>query len=276
MPWTRGELLGEGGYGRVYECLNDDGTICAAKIVPLRKGEDERAQAAQAEIEREVEVMKKLWHPNIVQYLGTERTAKELTIFLELVPGGSITSMLSKYGKFKEPIVRGYTREILQGLQYLHANKILHRDIKGQNILVDHAGICKLSDFGCSKELYGEVALTTTLKGTPQFMAPEVLRNQGRGYSEKADVWSVGCTVVEMCTGQRPWPEFSTNEAVMFHVAMRDSARPRTPAWVSKDCSDFLDACFARDPSKRPSVDELLKHRLVEEVSLASSRPVMT
>jgi serine/threonine protein kinase len=155
MPWTRGSLLGEGGYGRVFECLNDDGHICAAKVVPLRPGDDDRSRAAQAEIEKEVEVMRKLSHPNIVRYIGTERDDKELVIFLELVPGGSISGMLGKYGKFKESVVRGYCREILQGLEYLHANKILHRDIKGPNILVDFAGVCKLSDFGCSKELYG-------------------------------------------------------------------------------------------------------------------------
>ena len=111
----------------------------------------------------------------------------------------SIASMLSKYGKFREPIIRGYTREILQGLGYLHDNQILHRDIKGQNILVDHAGVCKLADFGCSKDLFGAVAaVAQTLKGTPRFMAPEVLRNHGKhgkGYTAKADVWSVGCTV---------------------------------------------------------------------------------
>jgi serine/threonine protein kinase len=191
MPWTLGELLGEGGYGRVYECLNDDGTICAAKVVPLRKGNDARAIAAQTEIESEVEVMRKLSHPNIVRYLGTDRDDKSFFIFLELVPGGSITTMLGKYGKFKEPIIQGYTREILQGLQYLHSNKILHRDIKGPNVLVDHRGVCKLSDFGCSKELYGEVASANTLKGTPQFMAPEVLQNRGAGYTDKADVWFV-------------------------------------------------------------------------------------
>jgi serine/threonine protein kinase len=275
MPWTRGSLLGEGGYGRVFECLNDDGRICAAKVVPLRPGDDERSRAAQEEIKKEVEVMKKLSHPNIVRYIGTERDEKELVIFLELVPGGSISSMLGKYGKFKESVVRGYCREILQGLGYLHANKILHRDIKGPNILVDFAGVCKLSDFGCSKELYGEIASTMTLKGTPQFMAPEVLRNQGTGYTEKADIWSVGCTVIEMCTARRPWPEFNTNEAVMYHVAMRDSC-PKTPEWVSAECKDFCALCFARDPAKRPNVSELLRHALVHNAQLQNQQRLGT
>jgi mitogen-activated protein kinase kinase kinase ANP1 len=189
MLWTRGELLGEGSYGRVYECMRDDGTLCAAKVVSLKKGIDSRSQLAQAEIEMEVEIMRKLNHPNIVRYLGTDRDETSLFIFLELIPCGSISNLLGKYGSFKEPVIRQYTRDVLQGLKYLHAQRILHRDVKGQNVLVDHHGSCKLSDFGCSKELLGEAASASTLKGTPRFMAPEVIRSRSKGYTQKADIW---------------------------------------------------------------------------------------
>jgi serine/threonine protein kinase len=178
--WTLGELLGEGSYGRVYECLRDYGTVgtlCAAKVVSLRKGTDSRSQSARAEIEMEVEIMRKLNHPNIVRYLGTDRDENSLFIFLDLIPCGSISNLLGKYCGFKEPVIRQYTRDILQGLEYLHVQRILRCDVKGQNVLVDHHGACKLSDFGCSKELLGEAACASTLKGTPRFMAPEVIRS---------------------------------------------------------------------------------------------------
>jgi hypothetical protein len=114
-----------------------------------------------------------------------------------------------------------------------------------------------------------------TLKGTPQFMAPEVLRNHGKGYTEKADIWSVGCTVIEMCTARRPWPEFNTNEAVMYHVAMRD-ARPKTPDWVSEECKDFCSLCFARDATERPNVAQLLRHPLVHNAELEQEQRLGT
>lgn len=106
-------------------------------------------------------------------------------------------------------------------------------------------------------------------------MAPEVLRNHGRagkGYTEKADVWSVGCTVIEMATGERPWPQFHEAETVMFHVAMQSHARPEKPAWVSEACGDFLDKCFARDPEQRPTVKELLTHPMVANARLQEAQ----
>lgn len=122
--------------------------------------------------------MKNLRHDNIVQYLGTMEEGSELNIFLEYVPGGSIAFILSKFGSFSEPLVKRYTRQILLGLEYLHSHHIIHRDIKGANILVDNAGVVKLADFGASKKM--EALMTTTggynsLKGTPYWMAPEVI-----------------------------------------------------------------------------------------------------
>jgi serine/threonine protein kinase len=194
MDCTLGELLGEGSYGKVYECLNIDGSVCAAKLVPLKKGNDERANIAQMEIEREVEILSSLSHPNIVRYLGTGKDQKFLFIFLELMPCGSVSDLLSKYGSFKETVYRAYTRQILHGLRYLHGERIIHRDVKGRNVLVDHRGTCKLSDFGCSRQLFGQAAAATTLIGTPRFMAPEVIRSRkgggsSCGYTEKADIW---------------------------------------------------------------------------------------
>jgi mitogen-activated protein kinase kinase kinase ANP1 len=126
----------------------------------------------------EVALMRKLEHPNIVRYLGTSRDDEMLNIFMEYVPGGSISSLISRFGKFSETVVRVYTKQILAGLVYLHEHQIIHRDVKGANILVDNAGRVKLADFGASMEAIlsnssnGDRALRS-MKGTPFYMAPE-------------------------------------------------------------------------------------------------------
>ncbi|KAG1359054.1 hypothetical protein COCNU_08G005000 [Cocos nucifera] len=135
------------------------------------------------------------------RYLGTVREEDTLNIFLEFVPGGSISSLLGKFGSFPESVIRTYTKQLLQGLEYLHQNGIIHRDIKGANILVDNKGCIKLADFGASKQVAKLATMNAakSMKGTPYWMAPEVILQTGHSFS--ADIWSVGCTVIEMATG---------------------------------------------------------------------------
>jgi mitogen-activated protein kinase kinase kinase len=126
---------------------------------------------------------------------------------LEYIPGGSVGSCLRKHGKFDVPIVSSLTRQTLSGLAYLHNEGILHRDLKADNILLDLDGTCKISDFGISKKtdnIYGNDA-KNTMQGSVFWMAPEVVRSQGQGYSAKVDIWSLGCVVLEMFAGRRPW-----------------------------------------------------------------------
>ena len=128
--------------------------------------------------------------------------SNELSIFLEHMPGGSIAELVSRFGKLDESVIRKYTREVLEGLIYLHDKGIIHRDIKGQNILVDNHGVCKLADFGASRHMQSaESAQNMSFKGTPVFMSPEVILEQR--YSKKSDIWSVGCTVLQMATVSR-------------------------------------------------------------------------
>lgn len=164
INWTKGELIGQGAFGSVYLGMNNDnGQLMAVKQVGLGK---QTATAGQAgwrtdpkvaehirSLEAEVSLLKDLHHPNIVCYLGTERTHDAFNIFLEYVPGGSIASLVTKFGSFKESVVRVYAKQILMGLDYLHSNGIIHRDIKGANILVDNTGLVKLADFGASKKI---------------------------------------------------------------------------------------------------------------------------
>jgi mitogen-activated protein kinase kinase kinase len=155
----------------------------------------------------EIETMEPLEHPNIVSYLGFERKDYSISIFLEYIPGGSIGSVLRKHGKFQESIVSSLTRQTLDGLAYLHNQGILHRDLKADNILLDIDGTAKISDFGISKKtdnIYGNDK-QNTMQGSVFWMAPEVISSQGQGYSAKVDVWSLGCVVLEMFAGGRPW-----------------------------------------------------------------------
>lgn len=185
IRWTKGELIGAGAYGRVFLGLNQvTGRLMAVKQVQTPDDESCRSRVAEhvKALEEEVRMLKQLKHPNIVQYLGTERNGDTLNIFLEYAAGGSVASLLSKFGAFQETLTRLFTKQILQGLEFLHQNGIAHRDIKGGNILVDHLGAVKLADFGASKRIEDLVTLNSgfkSLKGTPYWMAPEVIKQTG-------------------------------------------------------------------------------------------------
>jgi hypothetical protein len=157
-----------------------------------------------------------------------------------------------------------YTRQILEGLHYLHTHHIMHRDIKGANILVDNAGVVKLADFGASRRLADLVTIESggckSVKGTPYWMAPEVIKQTGHG--RQADIWSVGCTVIEMVTAKPPWSEFTTPVSAMFHIASAKGPPP-LPAHISPETKDFLLLCFNRIPKDRPNAGRLLHHPFI-------------
>ena len=186
----------------------------------------------------EIELMRSLEHPNIVRYMGAavDDTTMQLYIFQEWVPGGSLAELSKNYGAFAESVVRRYTIHILRGLTYLHANRIIHRDVKCGNVLVDENGVAKLADFGASHRLGKDGTLTAdmkiaTMRGvrsfssfltfsaqTPYFMAPEVLQQDKFG--RRSDVWSVGGVVLQMATTDPPWKlkKFRTTMALFYHV----------------------------------------------------------
>lgn len=224
--------------------------------------EDVRQISIVKALESEQQTLEKLDHPNIVQYLGFEKTKEFFSVFLEYVPGGSVGSVLRRHGKFEENIIRSFTGQIIEGLAYLHSNKIIHRDIKADNILVDPSGQCKISDFGISKqseEVYNNAAMTA-MQGSLFWMAPEMLHNDKKGYNAKIDIWSLGCVFIEMFAGRRPW-EQDDFVSVMFKVG-RNKMAPPVPSDVhlSPEAEDFRLKCFTQDPDERPTAEGLKSH----------------
>lgn len=203
--WQRAEMIGSGSFGKVFLGLNlSSGEMMAVKQIHIGPHMGENGAELLSSIQREVALLQGLRHPNIVTYLGVERDEAEgtLSIFLEYVAGGSIHALLARFGALNEKLARRYVRHITQGVAYLHAHRIVHRDIKGANVLVDHQGVCKLADFGASRkiaDILGGSNDARSLKGTPFWMAPEVIKQTGHG--PEADIWSLGCTLIEMVTG---------------------------------------------------------------------------
>lgn len=249
----RGQLIGKGTFGRVYLGMNaDNGEVLAVKQVdinPRLAGQDkDRVKDMVSALNQEIDTMQHLEHPNIVQYLGCERGEYSISIYLEYISGGSVGSCLRKHGKFEESVVKSLTRQTLDGLAYLHRQGILHRDLKADNILLDLDGSCRISDFGISKktdDIYGNDS-TNSMQGSVFWMAPEVIQSQGQGYSAKVDIWSLGCVVLEMFAGRRPW---SREEAIgaIFKLGSLNQAPP-IPEDVSMNISPaalaFMYDCF--------------------------------
>lgn len=268
FKWMKGQLIGKGTFGRVYLGMNiTTGELIAVKQVEVNAkaaGSDkDKIKELVKSLDQEIDTMQHLDHPNIVQYLGCERKEYSISIFLEYISGGSVGSCIRKHGKFEESVVSSLTRQTLLGLSYLHREGILHRDLKADNILLDLDGTCKISDFGISKKsdnIYGN-DVTNSMQGSVFWMAPEVIRSQGQGYSAKVDIWSLGCVVLEMFAGKRPW---SREEAIgaIYKLGSLNQAPP-IPEDVSRSISieglSFMYDCFTIDPTERPTAETLLR-----------------
>ncbi|KAG8977550.1 hypothetical protein FRC05_001408 [Tulasnella sp. 425] len=264
IKWVRGELIGKGGYGNLYLAFN----ITTGEMMAVRQANRIQPTASESDvrndqaIEAERRILEKLDHPNIIQYLGFEKTEEFLNLFLEYVPGGSLGSCLGRFGAFKEDIVKSFTGQIVDGLVYLHANRIIHKDIKADNILVDPSGNCKINGFECSEqqeEIYKDAEMTA-MQGSLFWMAPEMLHSDRRGYSAKVDIWSLGCTLLEMLSGKRPWWE-DDFVSVMFKVGHSKMAPPvPSNMQFSTEADDFRLKCFTMNPDERPTAEGLRSH----------------
>lgn len=259
--WAKGELLGSGTFGTVYEGVGNNGTFFAVKEVSL-SDQGRIGKQAIRQLESEIALLSEIQHPNIVQYLGTERDDEKLYIFLELVSKGSLAHVYNKYEFFYEQ-VRAYTKQILSGLKYLHDRKIIHRDIKCANILVDASGVVKLADFGMAKQT-DKLGLLKSFMGSAHWMAPEVV-NPKRSYNLMADIWSLGCTVLEMAIGKPPFGDMESH-GVLWKVGHGEG--PPIPDELEDDLKSFISNCLEVNVALRPTCDLLLTHPFITGVPM--------
>lgn len=276
--YKQGDSLGRGAYGEVFKAMVA-GRFMAVKKIPMDLSLNPRA--ADKEINAlllEINTLKRLKHRRIVRYHGCIREGTEipaLLIFLEFMPSGSIKGVLSKFGPYNIKLVRKYTRQILEGLDFLHSEKIVHRDVKGANILIDAEGDAKLADFGACRELEALQSTVTgglkSIHGSVYWMAPEVMKYKA---GRRSDIWSLGCTVIEMLTAEAPWKELRQEKMTVTQTLkyiVEKNRTPTLPEKISSDCRSFLGCVLERDYNKRPYADQLLKHHFVATSESKSS-----
>ncbi|KAL4327355.1 hypothetical protein HN51_034574 [Arachis hypogaea] len=253
-----GDEIGKGAYGRVYKGLDlENGDFVAIKQVSL----ENIAQEDLNIIMQEIDLLKNLNHKNIVKYLGSLKTKSHLHIILEYVENGSLANIIkpNKFGPFPESLVAVYIAQVLEGLVYLHEQGVIHRDIKGANILTTKEGLVKLADFGVATKLTEADVNTHSVVGTPYWMAPEVIEMSG--VCAASDIWSVGCTVIELLTCVPPYYDLQPMPA-LFRIVQDE--HPPIPDSLSPDITDFLHQCFKKDARQRPDAKTLLSHPWIQ------------
>ncbi|XP_076867028.1 mitogen-activated protein kinase kinase kinase 4 isoform X2 [Brachyhypopomus gauderio] len=262
FKWQRGNKIGEGQYGKVYTCINvDTGELMAMKEIRFQPNDHKTIK----ETADELKIFEGIKHPNLVRYFGVELHREEMYIFMEYCDEGTLEEV-SRLG-LQEHVIRLYCKQSTTAINVLHEHGIVHRDIKGANIFLTSSGLIKLGDFGCSVKLKnnthtmpGEVNSTL---GTAAYMAPEVItRAKGEGHGRAADIWSLGCVLIEMVTGKRPWHEYEHNFQIMYKVGM--GHKPPIPEKLSTEGKDFLTHCLESDPKRRWTASALLDHPFVK------------
>lgn len=280
--WQPILTVGKGSFGTVYKALlANKVTVVCCKVLNIAEVDRERDMH---KVHNEVALMKQLSHPNIVQYYGSLEDKEQLVIVMEFVNGCSLNQVIHRFGpSVSLETMRQWVLQIVSGIQYLHSRGIVHRDIKGANVLLSTEGVVKLVDFGCSKYLGGDHAAASqngsfqtsgcsTLVGTPYWMAPEVIKGDLEGgkslYGLKSDIWSLGCTIVEMLTGKPPWPESTSMWAAVWKIANSTGLPTEIPPNLDPELMNFLECCFVRDPAKRASIEELRNHPFLRAISV--------
>ncbi|XP_077411263.1 TRAF2 and NCK interacting kinase b isoform X12 [Vanacampus margaritifer] len=264
------ELVGNGTYGQVYKGRHvKTGQLAAIKVMDVTGDEEE-------EIKAEINMLKKYsHHRNIATYYGAfikknpPGMDDQLWLVMEFCGAGSITDLIknTKGNSLKEEWIAYVCREILRGLTHLHQHKVIHRDIKGQNVLLTENAEVKLVDFGVSAQLDRTVGRRNTFIGTPYWMAPEVIacdENPDATYDFKSDLWSLGITAIEMAEGAPPLCDMHPMRA-LFLIPRNPAPRLKSKKW-SKKFQSFIESCLVKSHSQRPSTEQLLKHPFIRDL----------
>ncbi|RVE54858.1 hypothetical protein evm_000625 [Chilo suppressalis] len=246
-------FVGEGSFGRVFKAKHKESNDTVALKVIRKKG---RSTKDLKNLRQECDIQRQLKHPNIIRMIDSFDTESELVVVTEYAEK-ELHSILAKKGCLNEDQVKKITWDLVSALYYLHSHRVLHRDLKPQNVLLDSTGRAKLCDFGLARIMTNSTHILTSIKGTPLYMAPELIEE--KPYDHQADLWSLGCIVYELMAGQPPFCTMS----IWQLVRMIKHKPVQWPSFISIDARSFLQGLLHKDPMKRMSWPEILEHQFV-------------